>query len=48
MTEYLELRAVAFDLIKFIVKKYDIKDYEGFTCPLQDCIFKLLIFAPVA
>ena len=35
MTEYLELRAVAFDLIKFIVKKYDIKDYEGFTCPLN-------------
>lgn len=33
MTEYLKLRATAFELINFIVKKYDIKDYEGFTCP---------------
>jgi hypothetical protein len=33
MTEYLELRKVAFELINYIVKKYDINSYEEFTCP---------------
>ncbi len=33
MTEYFIVREAAFNLINFVAKKYDIKDYDGFTCP---------------
>lgn len=44
MTEYFKIRAVAFDLINFVVKKYDIKSYAEFTCPYMRALAESIYF----
>jgi hypothetical protein len=44
MTEYFKVRATAFDLINDIVKRYDIKDYGGFTCPFMKALAESIYY----
>jgi len=44
MTEYFKVRAAAFDLLNYVVQKYDIKNYEGFTCPFMKALAESIYF----
>ena len=44
MTEYFKVRASAFDLLNYVAQKYDIKNYEGFTCPYMKALAESIYF----
>jgi hypothetical protein len=44
MTEYLKVRSAAFELLNFVVKKYDITSYEEFTCPFMKALAESIYF----
>jgi len=44
MTEYFIVREAAFNLINFVVNKYGIETYDGFTCPYMKALAESIYY----